>query len=53
MTYDTITVYYNWNYYTTTIITINTFLKSVINDHPKTINFFNKSIIYFSDGSTI
>ena len=53
MTYDTITVYYNWNCHTITIITINAFLKSLINDHSKTRNPFNKSIIYFSDGSTI
>ena len=53
MTYDTITVYNNWNYYAITIITINAFLKSLINDHPKTRNLFNKSIIYFSDGSTV
>ena len=53
MTYDTITVCYNCNYYTIAIVTINAFLKSLINDHPKTKNPFNKSIIYFSYGSTI
>ena len=53
MTYDTITVCYNCNYYTIAIVTINAFLKSLINDHPKTKNPFNKSTIYFSYGSTI
>ena len=56
MTYDTITVSYNCNYYTIAIVTINAFLKSLINDHPKTKNHnknHNKSIIYFSYGSTI
>ena len=53
MTYDTIIVYYNYKYYTIIIITTNALLKILINDHPKTRNSFNKSIIYFGDGSSI